>query len=91
MLRLKSCRFALLFWHQRQGQEAQQMRGVQTEWQGCRQVNHSVMALECGEDCVPARLILKSTENVCDQMRPAGFVVVVKLNVNMHTGILWRL
>lgn len=66
------------------------MWGIRTGQQGCRQVNLSVSVLEYGKDFIPARLILKSTENICGQMRPVGFVVVVKLNVNIHIGILWR-
>lgn len=54
----------------------------------CRQVNFRIMALEHGKDFIPTRQTLKSTENICNQMTPIGFAVVVKLNANMHIGIL---
>lgn len=64
------------------------MWGTQTGQRGCRQVNFRIMALERGKDFIPTRLTLKSTENICNQMMPIGFAVVVELNVNMHIDIL---
>lgn len=48
------------------------------------------VVLQRGKDFIPTRLILKSDENVCDQMRPVGFVVIIKLNVIRHIHNLWR-
>lgn len=70
--------------------EAKYTWDIQREQRGCRRVNLSVTVLKCGKGFVPTRLILKSTENIWDQMRPVDFVGVVKLNVNMHVDILWR-
>lgn len=43
------------------------IRGTQTGQWGCRQVNFRIMALAWGKDFIPARLILESTESICDQ------------------------
>lgn len=58
--------------------------GIQAGQQGCRQDNLNVTGLECGRDFTPTSF--GSTENVCDQMGPVDFVVIVHFNVNMHVG-----
>lgn len=74
--------------HERQSQDKWHLWGTQTEQWACRQVNFRLVALECGKNFIPTRLTLKSTESICDQIRPIGFSVADELNVNMHIGIL---
>lgn len=74
--------------HERQSQDKWHLWGTQTEQRACRQVNIRLVALECGKNFIPTRLTLKSTESICDQIRPIGFSVADELNVNMHIGIL---